>query len=195
MIQSELWDDRHPTLGLTHDSLQHTTEVMRMNTKPNIQDRSTAGLHHRSTLIFIHRSTLTFIQRIDRQQSCEWDFHFAITLLSALWRYYTAPDSDWLPLQGSWAEESFRESFAVNTELPETRSDEYDEDYQREKIIEYHGLAMNDWGLLHTSSANATSTSIDSRPTPSIDGETQNQRGAGATPFALTYQSGIRLSR
>ncbi|KAF3610546.1 hypothetical protein DY000_02048840 [Brassica cretica] len=44
----------------------------------------------------------------------------------------------------SWAEESFHESFAVNTEQPETRSDEYDEDYHREKIIEYHGLAMND---------------------------------------------------
>ncbi|KAG5393361.1 hypothetical protein IGI04_023324 [Brassica rapa subsp. trilocularis] len=70
---------------------------------------------------------------------------------------------------GSCAEESFHESFAVNTELPETRSDEYDEDYHKEKNIEYHGLAMGDRGLLHTSSADVTSTSIDSKPTPSID--------------------------
>uniref|UniRef100_M4DSE7 Uncharacterized protein n=1 Tax=Brassica campestris TaxID=3711 RepID=M4DSE7_BRACM len=70
---------------------------------------------------------------------------------------------------GSWAEESFHESFAVNTELPETRYDEYDEDYHKEKNIECHGLAMGDRGLLHTSSADVTSTSIDSKPTPSID--------------------------
>ena len=95
---------------------------------------------------------------------------------------------------GSWAEESFHESFAVNTELPETRYDEYDEDYHKEKNIECHGLAMGDRGLLHTSSADVTSTSIDSKPTPSIDVKTQNHRGAKATPFALTYWSGICLS-
>ncbi|KAF2543789.1 hypothetical protein F2Q68_00030851 [Brassica cretica] len=68
---------------------------------------------------------------------------------------------------------------SVETELPETRSDEYDEDYHREKNIEYHGLAMDDQGLLHTSSANATSTSIDSRPTPSIDvGRAQGMDGS-----------------
>ncbi|KAL0689683.1 hypothetical protein Bca4012_089361 [Brassica carinata] len=66
---------------------------------------------------------------------------------------------------------------SVETELPETRSDEYDKDYHREKNIEYHGLAMDDQGLLHTSSANATSTSIDSRPTPSIDGRRNDQSG------------------
>ena len=49
------------------------------------------------------------------------------------------------------------------------RSDEYDEDYRTEKSIEYHGLTMDDRGLLHTTSADVTSTSIDSRPTPSID--------------------------
>ncbi|WZZ08318.1 hypothetical protein YC2023_094239 [Brassica napus] len=37
------------------------------------------------------------------------------------------------------------------------------------KSIEYHGLTMDDRGLLHTTSADVTSTSIDSRPTPSID--------------------------
>ena len=49
MILSELWGHRRPTLGLTPDSLQHATAIMMMNTKPSIQDRSTAGLHHRST--------------------------------------------------------------------------------------------------------------------------------------------------
>ncbi|KAF2584050.1 hypothetical protein F2Q70_00036124 [Brassica cretica] len=96
---------------------------------------------------------------------------------------------------GSWAEESFHQSFAKNTELPETRSDEYDEDYDSEKNTEYHGLAMDDRGLLHTSSVDVTSTLIDSKPMPSIDVKTQKQRGAEATPFALTYKSGICLSR
>ncbi|KAF2541923.1 hypothetical protein F2Q68_00031241 [Brassica cretica] len=96
---------------------------------------------------------------------------------------------------GSWEDESLHKSFTVETELPETRSDEYDGDYHREKNIEYHGLAMDDRGLLHTSPVDATSTSIDSRPMPSIDSKTRNQRGACATPFALTYQSGICLSR
>ena len=83
----------------------------------------------------------------------------------------------------------------MNTELPETRSDEYDEDYHREKNIEYH-LAMDNRGLLHTSSVDVTSTlidskpmpSIDSKPMPSIDVKTGNQRGADATLFALTYR-------
>ena len=44
---------------------------------------------------------------------------------------------------GSWANDSPHESFAVDSELPETRSYEYDEDYHREKNIEYHGLAMD----------------------------------------------------
>ncbi|KAG2247473.1 hypothetical protein Bca52824_087101 [Brassica carinata] len=96
---------------------------------------------------------------------------------------------------GSWVEESFHQSFAKNTELPETRSDEYDEDYHSEKNIEYHGLAMDDRGLLHRSSVDVTSTLIDSKPMPSIDVKTRKQRGAEATPFALTYRSGICLSR
>ncbi|KAF3579447.1 hypothetical protein DY000_02030928 [Brassica cretica] len=58
-------------------------------------------------------------------------------------------------------------SYAVDTELPETRSDEYDEDYHREKNIEYHGLAMDERGLLHTSSADVKPT-IDSSNNPSI---------------------------
>ncbi|KAF2616603.1 hypothetical protein F2Q68_00039995 [Brassica cretica] len=68
-----------------------------------------------------------------------------------------------------WAEDILHESYALDTELPEMRSDEYDKDNHREKSIEYHGLTMDDRGLLHTSSADVTSTSIDSRPTPSID--------------------------
>ncbi|KAF2556527.1 hypothetical protein F2Q68_00014868 [Brassica cretica] len=44
---------------------------------------------------------------------------------------------------GSWANDSPHGSFAVDSELPETRSYEYDEDYHREKNIEYHGLAMD----------------------------------------------------
>ncbi|KAF3542847.1 hypothetical protein DY000_02007747 [Brassica cretica] len=67
---------------------------------------------------------------------------------------------------GSWAGQK---SFAVDTELPEMKSDEYDEDYHREKDIEYCGLAMNDRGFLHTSFASATSTSSDSNIKPSID--------------------------
>ncbi|KAF3601734.1 hypothetical protein F2Q69_00035442 [Brassica cretica] len=70
---------------------------------------------------------------------------------------------------GNWAENRLHESFAVDTELPEMKSDEYDKDYHREKDIEYHSLAMDDRGLLHTLFASATSTSIDSNIKPSID--------------------------
>ena len=70
---------------------------------------------------------------------------------------------------GSWTDDSLHESFAVDTELPETRSDEYDKDYHREKNIEYHGLAMDDRELLHTWSADVTSTSIDNKMELSID--------------------------
>ncbi|KAF3562349.1 hypothetical protein DY000_02015487 [Brassica cretica] len=69
---------------------------------------------------------------------------------------------------GSWTDESHHESFAVDTALPEMQSDEYDEDYHRAKNIEHHGLAMDDRGLLHTSFAHATSTSIDSDFRPLI---------------------------
>ena len=83
---------------------------------------------------------------------------------------------------GSWVEESFHQSFAKNTELPETRSDEYDEDYHSEKNIEYHGLAMDDRELLHTSSVDVTSTLIDSKPMPSIDVKTpKTERSRGNT--------------
>ncbi|KAF3510230.1 hypothetical protein F2Q69_00006842 [Brassica cretica] len=54
------------------------------------------------------------------------------------------------------ADDSLHENFVVDIKLPETRSDEYDEDYHREKNNEYHGLAMDDRGLLHTSSADWT---------------------------------------
>ena len=70
---------------------------------------------------------------------------------------------------GSWADDSLHESFAVDTELPEMKSDDYDEDYHREKNILYRGLSIDDRGLLHTSFADATSTSIDSSTNPSID--------------------------
>ena len=50
------------------------------------------------------------------------------------------------------------------------RSDEYDEDNHREKIIEYCGLAMDDdEGVLHTSHADKKETSIDSTTKQSID--------------------------
>ncbi|KAF2615597.1 hypothetical protein F2Q70_00011949 [Brassica cretica] len=52
--------------------------------------------------------------------------------------------------------DSLHENFVVDIKLPETRSDEYDEDYHREKNNEYHGLAMDDRGLLQTSSADWT---------------------------------------
>ncbi|KAG5375379.1 hypothetical protein IGI04_039975 [Brassica rapa subsp. trilocularis] len=48
------------------------------------------------------------------------------------------------------ADDSLQESFAVETELPQTRCDNYNEDYHRDKNIEYHGLAMDNRGLLHT---------------------------------------------
>ncbi|KAF3570452.1 hypothetical protein F2Q69_00059561 [Brassica cretica] len=67
------------------------------------------------------------------------------------------------------AKNSLHESFAVDTKLPEMKSDEYDEDYHREKDIEYRGLAIDDRGLLHTSFASATSTAIDSNIKPLID--------------------------
>ncbi|KAF3590170.1 hypothetical protein DY000_02022017 [Brassica cretica] len=43
----------------------------------------------------------------------------------------------------SWADDSHHESFTVDTALPEMQSDEYDEDYHREKNIEYRGLTMD----------------------------------------------------
>ena len=45
---------------------------------------------------------------------------------------------------GSWADDSHHERFSVDTELPEMRSDEYDEDYHIDKIIEYGGLVTDD---------------------------------------------------
>ncbi|KAF3560690.1 hypothetical protein DY000_02015469 [Brassica cretica] len=70
---------------------------------------------------------------------------------------------------GSWADDSHHERFAVDTELPEIRSDEYDEDYHIDKIIEYGGLVMDDRGVLHTSIADNKATSIDNNTKPVID--------------------------
>ena len=70
---------------------------------------------------------------------------------------------------GSWAYDSHHESFAVDTALPEMQYDEYDKDYHREKIIEYHGISMDDRGLLHTLFADEKATSIDNIMKPSID--------------------------
>ncbi|KAF3570390.1 hypothetical protein F2Q69_00059562 [Brassica cretica] len=70
---------------------------------------------------------------------------------------------------GIWADESHHERFAVDTALPGMQSDEYDEDYHKEKNIAYHSLAMDDRRILHTSYAHTTSTSIDSDIQPSID--------------------------
>ena len=70
---------------------------------------------------------------------------------------------------GSWVDDSWHESFAVDTELIEMRSDEHDEDYQWEKIIKYRGLTMDDRGVLHTSLADQKATSIDNNIKPSID--------------------------
>ena len=49
------------------------------------------------------------------------------------------------------------------------RSDKYNEDYHKEKIIEYRGLAMDDERVLHISHAYKKETSIDSNTKPSID--------------------------
>ncbi|KAF3592787.1 hypothetical protein DY000_02021348 [Brassica cretica] len=70
---------------------------------------------------------------------------------------------------GSWADNSHHERFAVDTELPEMRSDEYDEDYHIDKTIEYGGLAMDDRGVLHTSIADNKATSIGHNTKPVID--------------------------
>ncbi|KAF3541042.1 hypothetical protein F2Q69_00021993 [Brassica cretica] len=70
---------------------------------------------------------------------------------------------------GSWADDSLHESYAVETDLPETRTDEYDEDYHREKSIEYHSLAMDDIGFLPASFTDAMLPSINSNNRLSID--------------------------
>ncbi|KAF2559261.1 hypothetical protein F2Q68_00015115 [Brassica cretica] len=49
------------------------------------------------------------------------------------------------------------------------RSDEYDDDYHREKNIEYCHLAIDEEGVLHTSYTNKKATSIDNNTKPSID--------------------------
>lgn len=41
---------------------------------------------------------------------------------------------------GSWTYDHYIESFTVETKSPDTRSDEYDEDYRRKKAIECQGL-------------------------------------------------------
>ncbi|KAF3568936.1 hypothetical protein DY000_02015517 [Brassica cretica] len=69
----------------------------------------------------------------------------------------------------SWANDSYHESFAVDTALPEMRSDEYDEEYHREKMIEYHGLVMDDEGVLDSSHATKNEALINRDTNPSID--------------------------
>ena len=49
------------------------------------------------------------------------------------------------------------------------RSDEYDDDYHKEMMIEYHGLAIDDERVLHTSHATNKATSIDNDIKPSIN--------------------------
>ena len=50
-----------------------------------------------------------------------------------------------------WADGSYHESFAVNIALAEMRSDEYDDNYHKDKMIEYRGHDMDNEGVLHTS--------------------------------------------
>ena len=68
-----------------------------------------------------------------------------------------------------WANNSYHESFAVDIALPKMRSNEYDEYYHKEKMIEYHGPGMDDEGVLHTSHATNEATSIDSNIKASIE--------------------------
>lgn len=57
----------------------------------------------------------------------------------------------------------------MDTALPEMRSDEYDEEYHREKMIEYHGLVMDDEGILDSSHATKNEALINRDTNPSID--------------------------
>ena len=50
-----------------------------------------------------------------------------------------------------WADGSYHESFAVDIALAEMRSDEYDDNYHKDKMIEYRGHDMDNEGVLHTS--------------------------------------------
>ena len=42
------------------------------------------------------------------------------------------------------ADDSHHEIFAIDTKLPEMQSDEYEEDYHREKTIEYCGFSIDE---------------------------------------------------
>ncbi|KAF2558906.1 hypothetical protein F2Q68_00015205 [Brassica cretica] len=59
--------------------------------------------------------------------------------------------------------------YDVDILLPEMRFDEYDENYHKEKMIEYRGPGMDDEGVLHTSHTTNESTLIDSDVKQSID--------------------------
>ncbi|KAF3509959.1 hypothetical protein F2Q69_00006577 [Brassica cretica] len=69
----------------------------------------------------------------------------------------------------SCADDSYHESFAVDIALPEMRSNRYDENYHKEKMIENRGPHIDDEGVFHTSQTINESTSIDSDVKPSID--------------------------
>ena len=86
------------------------------------------------------------------------DYHYGDTI--SIQDYYSI---------GSWANNSYHESYAVDTTLHEMRSNEYDEDYHKEKMIEFHGLVMDDEEVLHTSHAVKNETSIGRNTKPSID--------------------------
>ncbi|KAF3583727.1 hypothetical protein F2Q69_00028980 [Brassica cretica] len=59
--------------------------------------------------------------------------------------------------------------YDVDILIPEMRFDEYDENYHKEKMIEYRGPGMDDEGVLHTSHTTNESTLIDSDVKQSID--------------------------
>ncbi|KAF2564298.1 hypothetical protein F2Q70_00017621 [Brassica cretica] len=169
MATSELTSHTRPPLELIHDSQQHATATLKLNTRQSMKHRSIARLNHRSTTSIDYH----YGDRINRQ--------------------------DDYPI-GSWVDDSHHESFAVDTALPVMQSDEYDEDYHRDKIIEdlegqaraMDGLILNisrediaeiiamneSRNFLDTQNKAEDPPSIDKTDAPSIDGYPKFRRRA-----------------
>ncbi|KAF2538035.1 hypothetical protein F2Q68_00021133 [Brassica cretica] len=68
-------------------------------------------------------------------------------------------------------------------------TDEYDEDYEEERAIEYRAILDEEDKLLHNSSWKRTAPSINRTSLPSIDTQPQQQCGKGASTNTAYYKS------
>ncbi|KAF2610948.1 hypothetical protein F2Q70_00011168 [Brassica cretica] len=102
----------------------------------------------------------------------------------------------------SWENDYYQPSFSIHTATPSERklsameNDEYDEDYKEEANIEYHGLAMEEEGVLKPSHETKGETLIDNNYKASIDTHHETESDARAETSAdfrylRAYEFGI----